>query len=106
MQGQNKIVKGPDISNIVKDFDLNTKLSTLATKAALESEQDKIVKLQTHFLSKIIFGNDGSQNMFLYQPTLNKIEPVKDKATNYVLSWKSKWVYASKLKPLYTVFFA
>ena len=48
MQGQNKIVKGPDISNIVKDFDLNTKLSTLATKAALESEQDKIVKLQTH----------------------------------------------------------
>ena len=48
MQGQNKIVKGLDISNIVKDFDLNTKLSTLATKAALESEQDKIVKLQTH----------------------------------------------------------
>ena len=42
--------------------------------------------------------------MFFYQPLLNTLELKKDKATNYVLSWKSKVVYASKLKHLCTAF--
>ena len=50
-----------DISNQVKNSDLNTKLATLATKAELEAEQDKIVKLKafdsSYFLGKISFGN-------------------------------------------------
>ena len=33
----------PDISNLVKHSELNTKLSTLARKAELKSEHDKIV---------------------------------------------------------------
>ena len=41
------------------------KLATLATKAELKSQQDKIVKLQiydlSYFLGKIFFGDDGSQ---------------------------------------------
>ena len=36
---------------------------------------------------------------FVYQPTLNALELRKDKGTDYVLSWKSKGVYNSKLKP-------
>ena len=47
----------------------------LGTKVKLKAEQDKIVKLQTHdlsyFLGKIFFGDDGSQNMFFYQPKLD-----------------------------------
>ena len=43
--------------------------------------------------------------MFGFQPTINKLELKKDKGTDYVLSWKSKGVYTSKLKPLYTDFF-
>ena len=39
--------------------------------------------------------NDGSQNTFVYQPTLNTLE-VK-KSTDYVLSWKSKAVNNSRL---------
>ena len=46
--------------------------------------------------------NDGSQNTFVYQSTLNTLELKKDKGTDYVLSWISKGVYNSKLKPLYT----
>ena len=45
--------------------------------------------------------DDGSQNTFFYQPTL---ELKKDKGTYYVLSWKSKGTYNSKLKPFYTAF--
>ena len=48
--------------------------------------------------------NDGSQNMFVYQPILDMLELKKDKGTDYVLSWKSNGVYNSKLKPLYTAF--
>ena len=48
--------------------------------------------------------NDGSQNTFVYQPTLNTLEVNKDEGTDYVLSWKSNGVHNSKLKLLYTVF--
>ena len=48
--------------------------------------------------------NDESQNTFVYQPTLNTLELTKDKGTHYILGWKSKGVYNSKLKPLYTAF--
>ena len=40
--------------------------------------------------------------MFVYQPTLDTFELKKDKVTDYNLSWKSKGVYNSKLKSLYT----
>ena len=37
--------------------------------------------------------NDGSQNTFVYQPTLDTLELKKDKGTDYVLIWKSERVY-------------
>ena len=54
-------------------------------------------------LRRISFtSNDRSQNTFVYQPTLDTLELKKDKGANYVLSWRSKEVYNSKLKPLFT----
>ena len=39
------------------------------------------------FLGRIYFtSNDGSQNTFIYQPTLDAIELKKDKSNDYVLS--------------------
>ena len=49
--------------------------------------------------------NDGYQNTFVYQPTLDALELKKDKCTDYVLSWESKGVYNSKVKQLHTAFF-
>ena len=46
-----------NISNVVKNFDLNIKVATLATKAELKAEHDKIVKLQTHDLSYFLGKN-------------------------------------------------
>ena len=75
----------------------------------MKPEQEKIVKLgafnSNYFHGKIFFGDDGSQNMFVYQLDNTWYVGVKkDKRIDYVLSWKSKGVYISKLKPIYTTF--
>ena len=66
------------IAGFINNADLNKKVATLATKAELKADQDKTVKLETndlnYFLGKIFFGDDGSQNMFVYQPTFNMLE--------------------------------
>ena len=67
-----------NISGLVRNSDLNTKFETLATKAELKADQDKIVELQTHdlscFLDKNIFGDDGFQNIFPYWPMVDTFE--------------------------------
>ena len=45
------MVNESNISNLLKDSHLNTKLTTLATKAELKAEQDKIVQLRTDDLN-------------------------------------------------------
>ena len=93
------------------DFDnliiFNRKITSNKTQY-LEVQQ-KLNSLTTKyiyiFLDRIYFtSNDGSQNTFVYEPALDLSELKKDKGTDYVLSWKSKGVYNSKLKPLYTAF--
>ena len=64
-----------------------------------------IIKDYNFFLHRIYFiSNDRPQSTFVYQSTLDTLEKNKDKGTDYVLSWKSKRVYNSKLKLLYTAF--
>ena len=56
----------------MKISNLNTKLATLATKAELKAEQDKIMKLQGfdshYFRSEIHFQDDETQNYSVFQP--------------------------------------
>ena len=105
---QNELVNKSDVSNLLKDSNLNKKLGTLATESDPKAEQDIIATLQTHdlscFLGEIFFGDEDSQIIFVYQPTRDTLELKKGKGTDYVLSWKSKEVYTSKLKQLYTAF--
>ena len=80
-------------SNKTKHLEVQKKLNSLTTKD------------YNFFLGRMYFAsNDWSQNTFVYQPTLDTLEIKKDKGTDYVLSWKSKGLYSSKLKPLYTAF--
>ena len=80
-------------SNKTKHLEVQKKLNSLITKD------------YNFFLGRIYFkSDDGSQNKFVYQPTLDSIELKKDKDTDYVLSWKSKGVFNSKFKPLYDAF--
>ena len=88
----------------ILDAKIKLKVATLATRAELKAEQDKIVKLQTHdlsyFLGKTCFDNDDIENMFLYQPTFNTLESTTDKGIDYVIDWKSQVLFESKLLPL------
>ena len=83
-------------------------IKTLATKAILKAGEDKIVKLELHDLScfrgKNFFGDDDSQNMFVYQPTFIILSLKVSKRSEYVVGWKSKDLYKSKLLPLLGVF--
>ena len=53
-------------------------------------------------MGRIIFKvDDGSQNMFIYQPTFDNIN-VKETNNEYnVYAWKSKGIYSTELKPLH-----
>ena len=58
------------------------------------------------FLERMYFtSDDGSQNMFLYQPTFNVLEFKNSKSTEYIISCKSKGIFNSKLITLYGAFF-
>ena len=73
------------ISNKAKHFEFQRKLNSLMTK-------------DNFFVGRIYFTIvDGSQNMFFYQPTFNVLELKNDKGTEYIISWKSKGIYDSKL---------
>ena len=73
-------------SNKTKHLEVQKKLNSLITNVYFTS-------------------NDGSQNMFIHQPTFNVLELKNDKSTEYIISWKSKGLYNSKLIALYGCFF-
>ena len=94
------------------DFDntlvsVNKKNTSSKTKYLEAQKKLNILKTKGYsfLIGRMYFvSNDGSQIMFVYQPTLDTLESKKDKGTDYVLSWNSKGEYTSKLKPLYTAF--
>ena len=90
-----------NISNPVKNFDSNTKLATLATKAELKTERDKIVKLKafdsSYFSDKSHFKDDGSQNYLFFQPVYRYFKNVAN--SERVLAWKSKGLPDESVKP-------
>ena len=103
--GQANVVSKTDFDN--KQISFNRKITPSKTKYL--EVQEKLNSLKTKdynfFLGRIYFTkNDGSQNIFVYQPTLDMSELKKDKDTDNVLSWKSNGIYNSKIKPLYTAF--
>ena len=62
-----------------------------SNKAKHLEDQRKLNSLKTKyynfFLGRIYFtSNHESQNMFVYQPTLDTLELKKDKVTDYVIS--------------------
>ena len=80
-------------SNKTKHLEVQNKLNSLVTKG------------YNFFLGRIYFtSNDASQNTLVYQPTPDALKLKKDKSADYVWCWKSKRVFNSKLKSLYTAF--
>ena len=74
---QKELVNKSDISVLVKNSDLDTKLGTLARKANIKAGKDKTEKLQTQILSYF------RGNFFLLMMVLKKC---LYKVTDYVLN--------------------
>ena len=95
-------------ANLVSKTDFDKKLISfgkriMSNKTKYLEIQKKVDSLTTKyyklFLGRMYYTtNDESQNMFIYQSTLDTLELKKDKGADYVLSYKSKGVYNSKLK--------
>ena len=91
-------------------FDARLKQAKLATNIDLNivkqrtiRNEEKIEKLQTfdlsYFLGKIVFGDDGFQNMFGYQPTFSTLDIKKANHEQNVSDWKAKRIYIYQLRP-------
>ena len=78
---ENKLVKKSVISGLI-----DKKIETLATKAELEAEKYKVLKLQTtklsYLLGKIFIWDDSLQIMFVYQLTFSILELKEDRGTD------------------------
>ena len=66
------MVDESNISIFIDNSDLDKQIATLATKAELKAEQDKITNFQafdlSYFRGKIHFEDDGTQNYLVFQP--------------------------------------
>ena len=84
-------------SNKTKNVQAENELNELSKEVKLLS-----AKYYSFLLGRMYFtSDDGSQSMLFYQPTLNMLELKKDKSNEYVIGWKSKGVYNSKLIALH-----
>ena len=102
---QADLVNKTDFNNKLTSF--NRRITSNKTKhLEVQKKLNSLIRKDYNFfVGRICFtSNGGSQNTFVYQPTLDALELKKDKVTDYVLSWKSKGVYNSKHNPLYTAF--
>ena len=63
-----------------------------------------MVKLQTFDLIAFSFGGDGFQNMLGYLPLFCMLLFIKDKCSEYTITWKLKRLFKTDLYPLDDVF--
>ena len=53
---------------------------------------------------RFFFGNDGSQKLFVYQPTLDTLELKEDKGTDYFTGFRLKAFFKFNFLPLHSAF--
>ena len=67
-----ELVDKSAIAGFISNAELDRKVATLATKAELKAEQDKIIKLQafnsSYFQGENHSKDDGTQNCLIFQP--------------------------------------
>ena len=89
----------------MKNAKLGKKLATLATKAELKAEQDKIKKIQafdlSYFHDKNYFGKDDAQNYLVFQPINRYFKKIIGVGNGeYIYFWKSKGLSDEKINSI------
>ena len=96
-----ELVNKSDISKFINNSNLDKKIETLATKAVLKPEQEKMVKLETYdssFFYQSYFFNDGSQNFLIFQPILNTFM-MSAGLTETIAVWQSNGLSNEEIRP-------
>ena len=102
---QTDLVNKTDFDNKLTSF--NRQITSNKTKPLeVQKKINSLITKDYNFFSgrSYFTSNNGSQNTFFYQPTLDTFKLKKDKGIDYVLIWESKGVFYTKLKSLYTTF--
>ena len=93
---ENKI---PNISNLVKKTDYNTKIVEIDGK--FDKIKQNIESLTFLSVGNLLFdGGDGSQVYLIFQPVYNYFKFITN--TNYISSWKFKGLSDESIKPFLT----
>ena len=83
---------------------IKEKIKTLATKAELKAEQNKIVKLQIYdsslFIGQSYFNNDTAQLYWIFKPVYKTIKTFSG-LKETISEWKSKGLSNEKLTCAY-----
>ena len=73
----------------------------MSVRSKMRKNEKKKEKLKisdlSYFLGKNFFGDDAFQNIFVYQPTFSKLGLKEGKRTEYIIAWKSKGLFKSRL---------
>ena len=89
------------IYNVMKNYDLNTKLTALATKGELKLKQNIIGKLQAFdsscFCSKSHFEDDSMQKYVVFQSVYRYFKKIV--SSDHISTWKSKGFFNESIKP-------
>ena len=97
---QKQLVNKFDIAGFIGSSILNKKVATLATKAELKAEQDKITKLEafdsSYFRGQSHFEDNGSQNYLVFQPMDRYFENFVH--IYYISEWKFKGLSDESIK--------
>ena len=93
-------------ANLITKTDFDAKLSSLNRKITQNKSKHLLVenelnKLKTfdssYFIGKSHFEEDGTQNYLVFQPLNKYFKLIAN--TDYVSSWKSKWLSVEGIKP-------
>ena len=94
---QPQLATKTDFDNKLTRFDRKITLHQTEHLEIQKKLNSLITKYYIFFLGRIYFtSNDGSQNTFVYQPTLDMLELKKGKGIDYVLSCSNR-VYISAI---------
>ena len=93
------------IAGFINNAQLDRKLATLATKAELKAEQDRITKLQAFdlicFRGKSHFENDGAPSYLVFQPINRYFKRIIGVFNGeYIYFWKSKGLSDEKINSI------
>ena len=90
-------------ANLVTKTDFDAKLSSLNRKINSNKTKHLVVNNDfSYYHGKNYFDEDGALNYYVFQPLFKYLEVAHVGNNTYILSWKSRGLYNTKIKAIVT----